>query len=380
MSIEAAHDGNVLHLLPFSEEQALDDLRMLGKTRPKQCELAGRWQWHRKRVSRGLDRWSRQKLIRRNRGLITVLAAPGATPHPANDDSVPRPGAAPVQRTRPRLVPVAPADAPPSAASAPVRDPVPGRVPNSHKWLGGLAILLGVAFAMAGLGWSVLGLARGGHDTAAGWLIVAVCMGIDLLAVCGPSFATAIWTLGYRVFGLAIWTGYAAAIAFVIFNGVGVARMQIGDAVAGRAHTIQTSDDLRIELAERLKEQRSLRFLPVDPAQIETAEDKRDRLCERSPKSRDCEQRGDEVIALGKQRATNERLTAIDAEIKDIRGKLANSKALAGADPQVEAAVEMLNLPRRGVESFRIGGLVLIPMVMSGVLLGAGMLLRQGKT
>lgn len=382
--------GNVVALNPFSEDEALRDLCARGKTRLTLIELGSAWQWHPKKVGRTLDKWAKSQppLIRRRKSLITPLAAPGATPHPSSVASVSRPGAAPVRRTRPRPVLVSPTEPlPPAAPVAPVPSPVPGHVPNRHKWLGAFAILLGVAASLVGLGWSIGSLASGGQNTAGRWLVVAICIVIELLAIVLPSVGTALWALRSRAMAAVMWCGYAAALGMVVFNGIGFAGTQIGDAVAGRAHALGTAGDLRGELAARLEEKRGLIYVPVDAAQIDAAEGKRDQACERGTK-RDCDARGSELAALGRQRAANERLTAIDGEIKILREKIATAPALGAADPQVESTIEVLAwasggtvvASKRAVEVPRLLGLVLIPSVMGGLLLAAGMLLWQGRS
>lgn len=373
---EVSHADNVIALHPFSELQALDDLRALGRTRLRNVDLARRWQWSRKRAGNALKRWAKQRLIARRRGIIVPLGEPSsAPPTPANDVH----GARPVARPRPVLV--APTLSPPphEARESPVAPAVPAT--NAHKWLGALAILLGCALSLIGLGWSLLSLARG-QSGLAGGLMAAVCIGIELVAALSPSFATALWRIRCHALALAIWAGYAIALATVIFNGFGFVNMQLGDMVAGRAGAIGTTSDLRAELAARIQEKRGLTFAPVDPAMVETAEDRRDTACDGGKKT--CEQLRADVTALGRQRATNERLVALDGEIKILRGKLELAPAVGSADPQVESAMKVLALasvsPSRDVlETGRLLLLVLIPCVMGGLLLPAGILLWQGR-
>lgn len=390
---EAVHDGNVVHL-PFTEGQALDDLRALGRTRLRTCDLARRWQWPPKNTARAIDRWSKNNLISRRRGLITACPIPANDVRPAVPRTVPKPVSGTVPRTGPKLVPKAvPIDVPEA-----VRETVPkdvqktpdgttlGHVPNSHKWLATLAILLGCALSGIGLGWSLVTLARG-QGGAAAMLMAAAFVGIEFLAISAPSFATALWGLRYHVFAIAMWVGYAVALGAVIFNATGGAAMQIGDMVAGRAGVIESASDVRAELDALLLERGPMKFVPVDPAMVGTAEDKRDRACERAPKGKACEVEGAKVTALGLQRATNERLTVLDAQIRALRDKRDNGSALSAVDPQIESTIGILALAsggslapsKRTVEIWRLLELVLIPCVMGGLCLAAGFLLWQGR-
>jgi hypothetical protein len=376
---EVLHAENVVVLHPFTEEQAIDDLRALGRNRLSAAALGRRWQWNRKRAGNALKRWAKQELIARRRGIIVPLdgaRSPAAV-------TVTRP--VPSEGTRPRPVLVASVPNPPPQEGKESAGPVPAPVTTAHKWLGALAILLGCASSAVGLGWSIMSLARGGQDSAAGWLLVAVCVVIELMAITLPSFGTALWVLRARAFALVMWTGYAAAMAMVIFNGIGFAGMQIGDAVAGRAGIVRSAGGLREELDARLAEKAQLKFIPVDAAQIETASDQRDAACDRGLKP--CEKLRLEVAALGKQRAINDRTAALDGEIRILRDKLATAPAVGAADPQVESTMEViawatagsLTPSKRAVEVPRLLGLVLIPSVMGGLLLAAGMLLWQGR-
>jgi hypothetical protein len=154
----------------------------------------------------------------------------------------------------------------------------------------------------------------------------------------------------------------------------------------GPGGVIGTASDLRLEPDARLLERGPTRFVPVDAAQVETAVDRRDAICECSPSSRTCEERRGEVNALGKQRATNERFAALDGEIKILRDKLSTAPAVAAADPQVETNMEVLALAsggslapsKRAIEVWRLLGLGLIPCVMGGLLLPVGMLFVAG--
>lgn len=164
---------------------------------------------------------------------------------------------------------------------------------------------------------------------------------------------------------------------------LGFASTNIGEAVTGRGAAIHQRASL-LEDVERLKAERvSLPpFTPTSEQAVTAATIARDQECGRVGDN--CRRRVAELAAVLQAKALTDKAAEIDGRIAALSVKLANTPAVASADPQVDGAVAVLAWLSRGVIArvaadigmVRLIGVATMP-ILGGLLIAFAMALAQ---
>jgi hypothetical protein len=237
------------------------------------------------------------------------------------------------------------------------------RTSERTSWTPGAAILTLIALLIGTLALAINAQTgwRFGTTPLAAWTFAGLSVAVDGLALALPAAAVALWHARRRGLALAAWIVAGAAVVAATLASLGFAQLHFGDAAAGRAAIVATSNavaDRRaagIEAAERA----------ADAAAIA-----REAECAiRGPRCRD--------------RETDER-SAIAALADAIAAPVpAVASIAADADPQVSAALKLakwlgLEITADGIVNVRLALLALLPNV-SGLVLAFAIALRRSN-
>lgn len=381
--------ATVLRLPPLTEEAALAWLAQRGEVIANGPWLAKQWGgWSKQRVNRKLERWASQRLIKfkgtnRNRRVVYLKGAPDGplmtprTPVPA-DRVADRARVAAVPPPDPVTHPTAESVAAstqlprpgPVAAPKPASDPAPVMCQTGSKLLSLLAFFVGLLCIGVTAGLNAFGLSSFGRTAEAGMMMFALSIAIEVLAITTPTFATEAWRVGHKFFSAVLWMGYAAALAIVIVNGASFTFTQFQDTTAGRGATVTQRAQLKQKIAKLKVE---LAAVPEHvftlPAAVDAATSLREHECDLGAKRKECVAAKTDEQRKIDNRTNTEKAERIQADLKQAEDKMAGLPVIASAAPQVDGPLQTPWLL----------GLVLLPSIMGGWLLAAGMLFWRGK-
>jgi hypothetical protein len=231
---------------------------------------------------------------------------------------------------------------PPVALQAvePLSEPAP---PSPRRQLFAPVLLSIAALALAGVGITMNGwFARSlGSSDIAGWLVLAVGVAADVVALVMPACAAGLWHAGHRATALVGWAVWVMTFVFALTAGIGFASTNISDTTLARAS-------------------RTTPAVAVAQAALGDAMAARDREC-KGGVGKFCREREADV---------NERRQALDAAVHSVEQT---------ADPQTEAAIRVVAWVSREVVQptgndfamLRFVLLALLPQV-GGILLMVG--------
>jgi len=178
-----------------------------------------------------------------------------------------------------------------------------------------------------------------------------------------------------------MWT---VVLATTLLAATGFASTNLGDAIAGRARTLESAADLRKHV-ERLRAERAAILEQRSVAEIEAAIDRIwvppwARPCG-ATESADSRKACAGVLRLRADEALARRRDAVDVELRGLEARLAALPAVATADPTSFAAELLawvtsgaIALSARDVYRLRVAGLVIAPS-LAGLVLAFGLAL-----
>ncbi len=338
---------NVTVLHPFSDEQALAWLRERGRISASNAALARQWGWHHQRVTGRLRAWAADGLIRRRgKAISTTEFAPIVTPlvKDAGTGSV-------------------------ALASA--------RKDTSSA----LAKTASVVLAATAIGLAAVGLAVNakfaaslGTTAQAAFLLAAIGIAIDTLAVILPTVSAELWRQQHRGGAVLSWTIWSIALVMMLLATTGFASTNIGDTLAGRSKDAALSGGL----AERLARERAERAAITETRPVAGIESaviaarpldvwKQTLGCTDvtlATSATACA----EVLRLRSALGSATRRDEIDAAILRDEAALTRSPVVSIDDPGATIAAQWTGLSVATVQQVRIAGLTVMP-ALSGLLM-----------
>lgn len=332
-------DPNVVAFRTLSDDEAIEWLRTQpdGRIRATAAELGRRWNWHRQRVGRRLDAWQKAGLVKWRGRTVTALAVDGVTGNVTT----------PVTATVPEVA---------------IEAPIPPRIEGPPtRWTAGAVFLAGIALAIATLALFVNGQTGWAFGTTplAAVTFAGLSLAADLLAIALPATAAALWGGRHRVLATTAWAVWMVAAAMATLASLGFAEMHIGDTAAGRQSVITTSASLATQRQDR-----------IEAARLAATAVTRAREAE-------CTRRG----PMCREREADER-AALAALNSAVSAPVPTAAPIAGADPQVAAALRLSTWAGMGIKAddivnLRLALMALLPNVAGLLLAFASGLVRQ---
>ncbi len=256
---------------PLDVDAALNWLCKAGHVETTITALAKVWGWERTRASRALKGWEGAGLITRRSGsggriVITAVVAPVLASSPAVlTVAQPRKGAAgtsvepaapPVQTSTPALNSTEPAVLPVQVSSATVHAVY---CPPAHRaWdlQSALMLTAAIGLGLVGLVINARFAASFGRSNEAAFLLAAIGVLIDVLAVILPSVGCRLQGSGNRAVGSVAWCLWLFVAGMSLLAGVGFSASNIGDAIADRDRTVHEVSGVRTTV-DRLRAERT---------------------------------------------------------------------------------------------------------------------------
>ena len=351
----------VVPIRALGDAEALAWLASKAPVANSNTELARAWGWNPTKVSRRLKTWAADGKVARSNGSLTVVT-PTAAASAANagpDTAVPAKTAAaepPVGVRLVRAVLVATALA-----------------------LGAIGLVLNARFAAAF-----------GQTVEAAWMLAAVGLAIDVLALVLPVAAGELFRRRRYLPAMGAWLVWVLALGMTLMAASGFASTQIGDAVAGRSKTADQAAGFT-ERLHRLRGERAqlreTRSVATIDAELQSAQGAVGALWRptsgctdvtRAESARACEP----VQHLRQSRGEAMRRDGIDSQIIDLERQVAGMPPVTVSDPGATMATELvtwlsagtIGITERDIQRARILGLTTMPP-LAGLLLGFAMLM-----
>jgi hypothetical protein len=317
----------------------------------------------------------------------TVMAAAVALPAPT---AAPPITAVPIRRR--------PAVAKPRDRDA-IIETMPAPAPQRR---GAGRILLALVLGLAAIGLAVVGLtvntrfaASFGQTAEAAALLAAIGLTIDLLAIVLPSAAAQLWRDRNMMSGAAAWAIWLLALGMTLLAAMGFAATNIGDGVAGRTRLAAEASALTADVT-RLRAERSAiaegRSVASIEAEIQRAQPAAAAVWKQTAGCSNVTLAASgaacaEVLKLRQALGAAQRRDALDAELRDVEGRLAPLPAIITGDPQATMAADIvawisaghLSLTPHDIHRLRITGLTIIPALAGIIFLFATTLLRPPR-
>jgi hypothetical protein len=323
----------------------------------------------------------------------------GAKPPPAKS------AVTPVAATLPRSIAVArpgrrPIVAPPHRRD-PIVEPVPVPAPVPIR-RGAGRIMLALVLGLTAIGLAVVGLtvntrfaASYGQTEEAAVLLAAIGLTIDLLAITLPSAAAQFWRDRNIMTASAAWAIWAIALGMTLLAAMGFAATNIGDGVAGRGRLVAEASALTADVA-RLRSERGTiaegRSVATIEAEIQRAQPAAAAVWKQTAGCSNVTLAASgaacaEVLKLRQALGAAQRRDALDAELRNVEGRLATLPAIATGDPQATMAADILawisagrvSLTPHDIHRLRVTGLTVIPALAGIIFLFATTLLRAPR-
>lgn len=220
------------------------------------------------------------------------------------------------------------------------------------RWTAGAIFLVAIAFAIAALALFVNGQTGWHFGTTpfAAVTFAGLSLAADLLAIVLPATAAALWCGRHRLLAAAAWGVWVIAAAMATLASLGFAELHIGDTAAGRQSVITTSASLATQREDRIAAARLASTAATKAREAECA--KRGPLC--------------------RDREADER-TALVGLNSAVAAPVPTAANIAGADPQVTAALRLatwggLGLHADDIVNLRLALMALLPN-LAGLLL-----------
>lgn len=278
-------------------------------------------------------------------------------------------------------------------------EPMPAASPQRR---GAGRILLALVLGLAAIGLAVVGLtvntrfaASFGQTAEAAVLLAAIGLTIDLLAIVLPSAAAQLWRDRNIMSGAAAWAIWLLALGMTLLAAMGFAATNIGDGVAGRERLAAETSALTADVT-RLRAERSAigegRSVASIEAEIQRAQPAAAAVWKQTAGCSNVTLVASgaacaEVLKLRQALGAAQRRDALDAELRDVEGKLAPLPAIITGDPQATMAADIvawisagrLSLTPHDIHRLRITGLTIIPALAGIIFLFATTLLRPPR-
>ena len=263
-------------------------------------------------------------------------------------------------------------------------------------------IILALVLGLSALGLTVVGLtintrfaASFGQTAEAAFLLAAIGLVIDLLAIALPSAAAQLWRDRNIVSASAAWSIWVIALGMTLLAAIGFAATNIGDGVAGRSRLAAEASALTTDVT-RLRTERAgiaeTRSVATIEAEIQRAQPAAAAVWNCTAGCTDVTLAASgaacaEVLRLRQALGAAQRRDALDVELRAAETRLAPMPVIATADPQAAMAADILawisaghvSLTPHDIHRLRIIGLTVIPALAGIVFLFATTLLRTGR-
>jgi hypothetical protein len=263
-------------------------------------------------------------------------------------------------------------------------------------------IILALVLGLSALGLTVVGLtintrfaASFGQTAEAAFLLAAIGLVIDLLAIALPSAAAQLWRDRHIVSASAAWSIWVIALGMTLLAAIGFAATNIGDGVAGRSRLAAEATALAADVTRLRAERAGIaegRSVATIEAEIQRAQPAAAAVWSRTAGCTDVTLAASgaacaNVLSLRQALGTAQRRDALDAELRAAEARLAPLPAIVIEDPQATMAADILawisaghvDLTPHDIHRLRIIGLTVIPALAGIVFLFATTLLRTGR-
>jgi hypothetical protein len=267
---------------------------------------------------------------------------------------------------------------------------------------GACRIILALVLGLSALGLTVVGLtintrfaASFGQTAEAAFLLAAIGLVIDLLAIALPSAAAQLWRDRNIVSASAAWSIWVIALGMTLLAAIGFAATNIGDGVAGRSRLAAEASALTTDVTRLRVERASIaeaRSVATIEAEIQRAQPAAAAVWNRTAGCTDVTLAASglacaEVLRLRQALGAAQRRDALDVELRAAEARLAPMPVIATADPQATMAADILawisaghvSLTPHDIHRLRIIGLTVIPALAGIIFMFATTLLRAGR-
>ncbi len=351
----------VVPIRALGDAEALAWLASKAPVANSNTELARAWGWNPTKVSRRLKTWAADGKVARSNGSLTVVTPTAAA------------GAANVGQNV-----VVPAKA------------AAGEAPFGVRLVRAVLVATALALGVIGLILNARFAAAFGQTVEAAWMLAAVGLAIDVLALVLPVAAGELFRRRRYVPAVGAWSVWVLALGMTLMAASGFASTQIGDAVAGRSRTADQATGFT-ERLHRLRDERSqlreTRAVATIDAELQAAQGAVGALWRptsgctdvtRAESARACEP----VQRLRQSRGEAVRRDGIDSQIIDLEHQVAAMPPVTVSDPGATMATELVTwlsagtvgITERDVQRARVLGLTTMPP-LAGLLLGFAMLM-----
>ncbi len=217
--------------------------------------------------------------------------------------------------------------------------------------------MLALVLGLSAVGLTVVGLtintrfaASFGQTAEAAFLLAAIGLVIDLLAIALPSAAAQLWRDRNMVSSSAAWAIWMVALGMTLLAAIGFAATNIGDGVAGRSRLVAEASALTADMTRLRAERAGIaegRSVATIEAEIQRAQPAAAAVwnwtagCTNVTLATSGAACAD-VLRLRQALGVAQRRDALDAELRAAEARLAPLPAIVIEDPQATMAADIL--------------------------------------